>query len=177
MTQISGKTILITGGASGIGRQLALKAARQGARVVLWDLDQDAMARTLEELHQAGPKEPCGYPCNVADRDQVCQTAEKVRREVGAVHVLVNNAGCVSGKRFLDCDDQQILRTIEVNTLPHFWTVKAFLPQMIEAGSGHIVTLASAAGVIGVAGLADYCAGKWAANDRWSSVSIARSCF
>ena len=134
MTQISGKTILITGGASGIGRQLALKAARQGARVVLWDVDQEATDRTLEELRQAGPEEPCGYQCNVADRDQVYAMAERVRHEIGHVDILINNAGFVSGKRFLDCTDEQIQRTIEVNTLAHFWTVKAFLPQMIEAG-------------------------------------------
>lgn len=163
MTKISGKTILITGGASGIGRQLALKAARQGGRIVLWDLDQDAMGGTLEELRQEGAEGPQGYVCNVADRNQVYETAELVRREVGSVDVLVNNAGCVSGKRFLDCSDEQIERTLEVNTLAHFWTVKAFLPQMIEADRGHVVTIASAAGVIGVAGLADYCASKWAA--------------
>ena len=163
MTQISGKTILITGGASGIGRRLALQMAGQGARIVLWDLDRDGMARTLEELRQVGSEVPWGYSCNVADRERVYETAEKVRQEVGTVDVLINNAGYVSGKRFLDCSDEQVQRTIEVNTLAHFWTVKAFLPEMIDAGRGHIVTIASAAGVIGVAGLADYCASKWAA--------------
>ncbi len=163
MTQISGKTILITGGASGIGRQLALRAARQGARVVLWDLNQDAMADALEELRQAGTEQPRGYLCNVADRGQVSETADEVLRDVGRVDILVNNAGFVSGKRFLDSSDEQNLRTLEVNTLAHFWTIKAFLPRMIEAQTGHIVTIASAAGMVGVAGLADYCASKWAA--------------
>ncbi len=162
MTQISGKTILITGGASGIGRQLALKTARQGAKVVLWDLDQETMARTLDELREVGSMEPGGYQCDVADRNRVYETAETVRREIGPVDILVNNAGFVSGKRFLDCTDEQIQKTIEVNTLAHFWTVKAFLPTMLEAGAGHIVTIASAAGMVGVAGLADYCASKWA---------------
>lgn len=163
MTQISGKIVLITGGASGIGRRLALGAARQGARVVLWDLDEEAMNGTLDEVRQAGSEESCGYCCNVADRDIVYETAERVGREVGRVDVLINNAGYVSGKRFLDCSDEQVQRTLEVNTIAHFWTVKAFLPAMIDAGAGHIVTIASAAGVIGVAGLADYCASKWGA--------------
>ena len=163
MTHISGKTTLITGGASGIGRQLALQSARQGARVVLWDLNQDAMAGVLEELRQVGPEEPSGYACNVADRDQVSKTAEEVLRVVGPVDILINNAGYVSGKRFLDSSDEQNLRTLEVNILAHFWSVKAFLPRMIEARTGHIVTIASAAGMVGVAGLADYCASKWGA--------------
>ncbi|MHB8900074.1 MAG: SDR family oxidoreductase [Thermoguttaceae bacterium] len=163
MTQIREKTILITGGASGIGRRLALESARQGARVVLWDLDENALGRTLEDLRQAGPEQPRGYLCNVADRRQVYETAQRVGREAGPVEILVNNAGCVSGRPLLECTDEQIQRTMEVNALAHFWTVKAFLPSMIAAGSGHIVTIASAAGVIGVAGLSDYCASKWAA--------------
>ena len=163
MTHIPGKTVLITGGASGIGRRLALEMAKEGARIVLWDLDEDAMGRTVEELRQGSSEEHRGYTCNVADRDRVYETAERVREEVGPVNILVNNAGYVSGKRFLDCTDEQVQRTVEVNTLAHFWTVKAFLPQMIESGNGHIVTVASAAGVIGVAGLAAYCASKWAA--------------
>jgi all-trans-retinol dehydrogenase (NAD+) len=163
MTQISGSTILVTGGAAGIGRRLALQAARLGARVVLWDLDESAMDRPLEEMRQAGSEAPAGYCCDVTDRDRVYKTAERVCRDIGPIDILVNNAGYVSGKRFLDCDDAQIERSLNVNTLAHFWTVKAFLPHMVEAGSGHIVTVASAAGMIGVAGLADYCASKWAA--------------
>jgi len=162
MTVISDKTILITGGASGIGRQLALKMAAQGGRIVLWDLDQSRMDDTLAEIRKARSQEHRGYRCDVSRREQVYEMAERVVGDVGAIDILINNAGCVSGKQFLECDDQQIQRTIEVNTLAHFWTVKAFLPPMLEAG-GHIVTVASAAGVIGVSGLADYCASKWAA--------------
>ena len=69
----------------------------------------------------------------------------------------------VSGKRFLDCSDDEIRRTMAVNTMAHFWTVKAFLPEMIARDSGHVVTVASAAGTIGVSRLADYCASKFAA--------------
>jgi all-trans-retinol dehydrogenase (NAD+) len=76
---------------------------------------------------------------------------------------VVNCAGVVSGKSFVELSESQIERTMRVNVIGLFWMAKAFLPQMIEAGSGHIATVASAAGMIGVAGLADYCASKWAA--------------
>jgi len=75
----------------------------------------------------------------------------------------VNNAGVVSGKTFLEVSDKMAELTMDVNILAHFWTVKAFLPDMIRENKGHIVTIASAAGIVGVHGLADYCASKFAA--------------
>ena len=93
----------------------------------------------------------------------VYSTAEKVREEVGKVDILINNAGVVSGRPFLECTDNQLRRTMEVNALAHFWTVKAFLPDMISSNKGHIVTVASAGGIVGSAGLVDYSASKFAA--------------
>jgi all-trans-retinol dehydrogenase (NAD+) len=79
------------------------------------------------------------------------------------VDILVNNAGVVSGRSFLECTDEQCRRTMDVNIMGHFWTVRAFLPDMVRRGSGHIVTMASAAGIIGVSQMVDYCASKAAA--------------
>jgi len=96
-------------------------------------------------------------------REQVYEVANKVKKEVGKVDILVNNAGIVSGKTLLEVSDESAQRTMDVNTLAHFWTVKAFLPDMIKSNDGHLVTIASAASISGVHGLADYCASKWAA--------------
>lgn len=163
MTTIAGSNVLITGGASGIGRQVALKAAAAGARVVLWDIDEERLASVRDELLRVTRSPARAYRCDVSDRRSVYAVADRVRSEVGAVNVLVNNAGVVSGRPFLECSDAQIERTIAVNTLAHFWTCKAFLPDMVRAGTGHVVTIASAAGVVGVARMADYSASKWAA--------------
>ena len=163
MTAIAGKNVLVTGGASGLGRLVALKMAGRGATLVLWDLHEGNTARVLDELKAQRGRQAWAYCCDVSDRSQVYQTAARVKQEVGPVHILVNNAGVVTGKPLLDASDQEIERTMGVNTMALFWTCKAFLGDMIRAGSGHVVTVASAAGVIGVAGLADYCASKWAA--------------
>jgi all-trans-retinol dehydrogenase (NAD+) len=157
------RNILITGGASGIGRRMALSMARQGGNVVLWDIHAPNLASVLEELRGITGRPAHGYLCNVADRQAVYATAAQVKQEVGPIHVLVNNAGVVAGKRFLECSDEQIERTMAVNTTAMFWTCRAFLPEMIAENRGHVVTIASAAGIIGVAGLAAYCASKWAA--------------
>jgi all-trans-retinol dehydrogenase (NAD+) len=79
------------------------------------------------------------------------------------VDIVVNSAGVVSGKPILELTDEQIERTFDVNTLALYWTCKAFLPGMVERRRGHLVTIASASGLIGVAKLADYSASKWAA--------------
>ncbi len=163
MTQILGSNVLITGGASGIGRLLALKMAARGAKVVIWDIDQERLRRVVEELNRNGECRAFAYVCDVSDKESVYATADAVRREVGPIHILVNNAGRVSGGPLLECSDEAVRRTMAVNTLAMFWTCKAFLPDMVRRQAGHIVTIASAAGVIGVNRLVDYCTSKWAA--------------
>ncbi len=163
MTRIGGSNALITGGASGIGRLLALKMAAGGAKVVIWDLDRERLGRTVGELNGDHQPRAFGYVCDVSDREEVYATAARVRREVGPVQILVNNAGRVSGSSLLQCGDEAVERTMAVNTLALFWTCKAFLPDMLRQQAGHIVTVASAAGVIGVNRLVDYCTSKWAA--------------
>jgi len=84
-----------------------------------------------------------------------------VKADVGKVDILVNNAGIVVGKSFLDTTDDQTEKVMRVNTFAVMWAVKAFLPDMIKT-SGHIVTIASAAGFTGTPLLVDYCASKFA---------------
>jgi all-trans-retinol dehydrogenase (NAD+) len=104
-----------------------------------------------------------GMVCDVSDREAVYRQAAVLKAEYGPVDVLVNNAGIVSGSTFLETPDEKIIKTMNVNTFPLFWTCKAFLPSMIERNTGHVVTISSAAGIIGVRGLADYSASKFAA--------------
>lgn len=162
MTQLNGARVLITGAASGLGRLMAVYAARRGASVVAWDLDKAGLDSLAEELRPitAGV---WTYAVDVTDRDSVYATAQQVSAQAGPVDVLVLNAGVVAGKRFLDLPDEAIQRVIEVNTLALFWCTKAFLPQMVARGSGHIVTVASAAAVTPLPGLTEYVASKHAA--------------
>jgi all-trans-retinol dehydrogenase (NAD+) len=162
MDAFNGRITLITGGASGIGRLLSLKISARGSHVVIWDVDEEGLSRVTGEIAAAG-YQATYYRCDVSDRSMVYAMADRVRQEVGDIDILINNAGVVGGKPFLETDDLQIKRTMEVNALAHFWTVKAFLPRMIKAGRGHIVTIASAGGVVGTPGLVDYSASKFAA--------------
>jgi all-trans-retinol dehydrogenase (NAD+) len=93
----------------------------------------------------------------------VAVQTEKLLAEYGALDILVNNAGVVSGAMLMDTPDEKIERTMKINVLPLFWVTKAFLPAMLKRNSGQIVTIASAAGVIGVNSLVDYSTSKFAA--------------
>jgi all-trans-retinol dehydrogenase (NAD+) len=171
MTSFGGKKVLITGAAAGIGRLMALEVSRRGATVVAWDIDEQRLGRLVEELEDGGAKAHA-YVCDVGDRSAVRETADLVLAEAGTVDVLVNNAGIVSGRPFLDLTEEQIERTFEVNTLAHFWTTQAFLPAMVEQGSGHIVTIASAAGLLSTARQTDYAASKHAAVGFTESLRV-----
>lgn len=163
MSRIAGSRALVTGGARGIGRLLCRELVERGAEVVIWDLDADLLEQAVAELRRSAARPVRGDRCDVSDREAVYALARRVEAETGPVDILVNNAGVVSGRSFLELDDRQIERTFAVNSLALFWTTKAFLPGMMERNRGHVVTVASAAGWIGVAGLADYAASKFAA--------------
>jgi all-trans-retinol dehydrogenase (NAD+) len=163
MTQIAKRNVLITGGASGIGRLIALRMAHLGGNVIVWDIQQQNLDKVVEELEEATSRQAHGYVCDVSDKGRVDEVAARVQATVGPIDILINNAGVVSGMGLLELPAEKIEASLAVNTLALFWTTKAFLPSMVERGSGHLVTIASAAGVIGVAKLTDYCASKWAA--------------
>jgi all-trans-retinol dehydrogenase (NAD+) len=162
VSDFSGKNVLITGAASGIGRLLAQQIARMKGRLVLWDVNKEGLDALGEELRQHGAKVST-YFCDLSDRNSINSAAESVRDDHGHIDILINNAGIVSGSPLLEISDEDILRTFDVNTLALFWTTRAFLPGMIDRGSGHIVTIASAAGVVGTSRLTDYSASKFAA--------------
>jgi all-trans-retinol dehydrogenase (NAD+) len=162
MTEIQGCRALITGAASGIGRSLAAELGKAGASLVLWDVDAQGLGETQAELQRAGCKVTT-YVCDLTRREDVESVAAQALAECGPVDILVNNAGVVSGKSLLEITPAEIERTFQVNTLALFWTAKAFLPGMLERDRGHIVTIASAAGLAGTSKLTDYCSSKFAA--------------
>jgi all-trans-retinol dehydrogenase (NAD+) len=163
MSAIAGKNVLITGGASGMGRLVARRVAALGGNLVLWDVNPDNLERVRAEAERASGRPALAHVCDVSDRAQVYETANRVKASIGPLDILVNSAGVVTGAPFLELPDEKVELTFGVNALALFWTAKAFLPDMIARNSGHLVTIASASGYVGVANLADYSASKWAA--------------
>jgi len=160
MKELRGKNVLITGGALGMGRSLARLLLHEGCRVAIVDIRESDLAEARGDLSHSG--DIATYVCDISDRDAVYALAEKVRAEFGAIDILVNNAGVVKSNPFLDKPDEVIERTVAVNLLAHFWTMKAFLPDMVVKKEGHVVNMASAGGLLGVPYISDYCATKFA---------------
>ncbi|UMM11296.1 hypothetical protein L5515_000652 [Caenorhabditis briggsae] len=168
---VRGQTVLVTGAGSGLGRLMSYEFGKLGARLVLWDINEEGNKTTLAELESRGV-EAKAYTVDLSDYKEINRTADLVKKEVGKVDILINNAGIVTGKKLLQCPDELMIKTMAVNTNALFFTTKNFLPAMLEQNKGHIVTIASMAGKCGVAGLVDYCASKHGAvgfNDSLAS--------
>jgi NAD(P)-dependent dehydrogenase (short-subunit alcohol dehydrogenase family) len=142
--------VLITGGSSGLGRTIAVILATKGYTVVI--LDVNPIDIKLANLHY--------YQCDVSDFNQIRKTGSMVKQQIGIVTILINNAAVTSKETILELTEQSIRRTLEVNLLSHFWTIKTFLPDMLELRRGYIVTVSSALGYIGPARLSCYSASK-----------------
>jgi all-trans-retinol dehydrogenase (NAD+) len=155
---LNGSRLLVTGGGSGIGRQMGVQAAERGAHVIIWDRDGKAGDRVRDEIRKAGGSAE-SHTVDITDVAGVNAAA----RGSGAVDVVINNAGIVAGQHLLDSTEDSIRRTYEVNALGLYWVTRAVLPGMIERGDGSVVTIASAAGLLGVAQQTDYSATKFAA--------------
>ncbi|KAI1438890.1 short-chain dehydrogenase [Xylaria sp. CBS 124048] len=149
---LSEEVIVITGGASGLGLLVAEVYGMRGATVAVLD------TKPLESTEARGITY---YQCDVGDKAQLARVAAEIERDLGTPTVLINNAAIVVGKKLLDMSTDEIDQSLKTNLLSHFYTIKTFLPGMInnETG-GTIVTLSSVIGHLGAAQLTDYAAAK-----------------
>ncbi|KIK04704.1 hypothetical protein K443DRAFT_675718 [Laccaria amethystina LaAM-08-1] len=145
--------VVITGGSSGVGELLANTLAVRNVYVVVLDV-KPIITENYNIIY---------YKCDISKWEEVEAVAKKVFNEIGQPTILINNAGVVQGKLILDLAPENIEQTFGVNTLSHFWILKAFLPGLIDKKSGHIVTVSSVLGFTGCAQMSDYNASKAAA--------------
>lgn len=156
---VRGKNVLITGSGHGLGRELALKFAQQGANLVLVDINEENNEKVCQEINRkfkSSNSRVYAHSIDIRSEQAVKQLAEKTQRVLGHVDILINNAGIVQCLPFLSLTPTLVERTMQVNVLAHMWTIKHFLPTMIERQSGHIVAISSIAGLIGNKYLTDY---------------------
>jgi hypothetical protein len=172
MTKIKDKVILITGGAMGMGKLMAEKTLAKGAKkVVLWDINEEALNKTAATLARAG-FDVYPYIVDVSDADDVMRSAKDVLETVGTVDILFNNAGIVVGKAFVEHSVRDIDRSVGINVLGVMYVARAFMPAMIEQGYGHVINIASAAGMVANPNMSVYAASKWAVLGWSESVRL-----
>jgi short-subunit dehydrogenase len=166
MSKIAGSRVLITGAAQGLGRAVAeLLLARGAAQVILWDIQPTLLEQAVAELRGAGHS----VDCDVVDVSNTQQLAVAARRALshGPVDILINNAGVIVGKSFVQHSHADIDRTMGVNASALLHLTLELLPPMIDRGRGHIVNIASAAGMGPNPNMSAYCGSK-AAVIGWS---------
>lgn len=158
---LTGKWALVTGAASGIGRETALECARRGANLALCDLDEAGMAETAKTAAGLG-REVVSRRVDVARAEEMQAFAEEVHERIPAVDLLVNNAGVAiaGGMLVTSLEDWRWIEGVNIDGVVH--GVHFFVPPMVERGTGHVVIVSSAAGYAANEALAAYNATKFA---------------
>ncbi|MGH3531549.1 MAG: SDR family oxidoreductase, partial [Mycobacterium sp.] len=161
MDNISGKTVVITGAARGIGQATAKALLARGARVVIGDRDVDVLQKAVADISGLGAVS--GHPLDVTDRESFAAFLDKARADGGGhIDVLINNAGVMPVGPFLEQSAQAIRSAIEVNFYGVLNGCQLVLPEMVQRRSGHVVNIASLAGMVAVPGQVVYAGTKFA---------------
>lgn len=172
MTKIKGNSVLVTGGASGIGRLMGRMALEKGARcLIIWDINEENIQRTKSELESLGRVE--GFKVDVADVECVKNQFAETTKTCGDVDIVINCAGIVTGNKTFDKQSvSEIERTMNINAIAPMLVAQQALPGMIARNKGHICNIASAAGMISNPNMSVYVASKWAVIGWSDSVRI-----
>jgi NAD(P)-dependent dehydrogenase (short-subunit alcohol dehydrogenase family) len=162
MKTLDGKVVVITGAGSGIGRALALRAARHGAILAISDWDEVGLVETAQQAQTSTHHAVRTDKVDVRDRAAVAAYAASLREELGRINVIVNNAGVALHGDFEDTSYEDFEWVMDVD----FWGVvhgtKEFLPHLIESGDGHVVNVSSLFGLLGMPGQTAYNSAKFA---------------
>lgn len=161
MRQLTGKRVLITGGATGIGRRLAERFAAAGAVPLIADLNEEAARQAAAALASGGAR-TAAYGVDVTVPAAIQVLRDRIHADGGPIDVLVNNAGVVFGGAFLDVPIEKHLATYGVNLDGVTAMTHAFLPDLLGRPDAHLVNVASASGFIGLPYGSSYAASKWA---------------
>ena len=164
--------VLITGGASGIGKIMGRMALEKGAScLIIWDINPQTIATAVSELGKIGKVK--GYIVDVSRNELVIEGYNKVVSECGEVDILINSAGIVTSNKTFDKQTaNEIVRTININTIAPMFVTRAMLPGMIARNRGHVCNIASAGGMLSNPKMSVYAASKWGAIGWSDSVRI-----
>ena len=164
--------VLITGGGSGIGKIMGRMALEKGARTfIIWDINITAIENVRKELAPYGRVK--GYVVDVSDNEIVTLAYKKTVADCGDIDIVINCAGIItSNKTFDQMTSDEILRTMNINTIAPMFVARAVLPDMLRRNRGHICTIASAGGMLSNPKMSVYAASKWGVIGWSDSVRI-----
>lgn len=164
--------VLITGGASGIGKIMGRMALEKGAKCfIIWDINLVGIEATRKELGKYGKVK--GYVVDVSNNEIVNVAYRKTVEDCGEIDILINCAGIItSNKTFDQQTPDEIVKTMNINTIAPMFVARAMLPDMLKRNRGHVCTIASAGGMISNPKMSVYAASKWGVIGWSDSVRI-----
>lgn len=157
--RLEGKTAVVTGGASGIGEEIAKFFADEGAKVVVSDIADEKDQKTVDAIKEKGG-EAVYFKADVSKADQVDAMISKCVDEYGRIDILVNNAGIVRQGKLEEFSEEDWNAIIDVNLKGVFLGIKRVVPEMLKEGKGKIINITSIAGLVGFDQTGAYCASK-----------------
>ncbi|MDQ4077705.1 MAG: SDR family oxidoreductase [Chloroflexota bacterium] len=156
---LAGRRAIVTGASRGIGRSIALALAEAGADVAVSARSREELEQVAAQIEELG-RQSLVVTCDVTDPEAVNRMATQVVEAFGGVDILVNNAGVAGSHKFLNHPDELWHRMLAINLTAVYYVTKAFVPSLIEQGSGRIITIASIAAKSGAPYIAAYTASK-----------------
>ncbi|PFG13780.1 SDR family NAD(P)-dependent oxidoreductase [Bacillus sp. es.036] len=162
MKNLKNKVVLITGASSGIGRQLAIDLAKKGAKLILVARSEEKLMEVKGLIERSGAYAPAVWTIDVGDGERVEHVLPMLLEEMPPIDVLINNAGFGKFDAFVDADMKDIEAMFDVNVIGLMRFTSHVLPGMIDAGSGHVVNIASQAGKLATPKSSGYSASKHA---------------
>jgi len=153
------RVAIITGGARGIGKTIALKYAEEGANIVIFDLLRDEGDKTIKEIEDKGRK-AIFYPVDITNFEKVKETVKDVEKKFNKIDILVNNAGITRDMLLLRMEEDDFDTVIKVNLKGTFVCTKAVIKVMMKKRYGRIINMSSVVGIMGNAGQVNYAASK-----------------
>src|SRR5712692_5569946 len=172
--ELKGQIAIVTGGGRGIGRAIALALAREGADIIIAELDQAGAKRTAEEVGALG-RRSLATATDVTSRADLRAMVDRAKAEFGRIDILINNAGIYRAASTLDVTEDHWDAIMNINAKAVFFASQAVLPTMIAQKGGSIVSLASMAGKIGSKTNLPYNASKAAVVSMTKSLALAHA--
>lgn len=160
MNSFNGKIAVITGAASGIGRELALQLSGEGAVIAAADYDKKALAETVKMIKESGG-EAAAFTVDISDGKQVAKFASDIKKKYGSIDILINNAGVTLFGKFEELKQKDFEWIVNINLWGAIYMCREFLPEIKEKRDSYLVNVASIFGVIGVGNQSAYCATKF----------------
>lgn len=156
---LNGKVALVTGGASGMGRICALRLARQGARVAIFDLNEQGLNETVAQSENI-----TAYSCDISNQEEVNRKVQQVVTELGPIDRLTHAAALMPSRKLVNHSPDEVMGLMQINFAGTVYMIQAVLPSMLERDAGEMIVFGSIAGQAIVPSMGTYCATKAAVN-------------